>query len=146
MLLLFIINQRAQAQEFELNQILSMQSKTVASELELFQGDTVEDILSQSLKNEVARKTENLKSATFQTYNVQIVYYGGFNFHVADYIDGTRIVTCLDGTEKGLQSIAHNGTTQMQSRNVQWHNGYFIHFYPGGKVTSFPNNQVAEIY
>ncbi|NGX61529.1 MAG: hypothetical protein K940chlam9_01015 [Chlamydiae bacterium] len=85
-------------------------------------------------------------SAQFETYNVQVVVYGGYTFHIADYVDGTRIGTCLDGGDRGLQAVAYRGVTQAESRNVQWNNGYFVHVYPAGKVTTFSNKQIAELY
>ena len=67
------------------------------------------------------------------------------NFHIADYADGIRVVTCLDGNEKGLQGIGFNGVIQGESRDVKWKKGYFIHNYVGGRVISYPNKQIAEL-
>lgn len=85
-------------------------------------------------------------SQRFETYEARQTIFGGFKFHIAEYADGTKIITCLDGTEKGLQSISCNGMTQTESRAVQWNKDTFIHFYEHGRVISYPRRQIVEFY
>jgi hypothetical protein len=85
-------------------------------------------------------------SRFYETYRVSVINYGGFNFHVADYNDGARIVTCLDGGMRGYQAIAYNGSQVASSYDVQWYSNYFVHRYPDGKVYSYSNRQIAEVY
>lgn len=83
---------------------------------------------------------------TYETYNVGVISTGGYNFHVAVYNDGTSIITCLDGGMRGYQAVAVNGIQVDESYNVQWYGSFFVHLYPNGKVTSYSNRQVAEVY
>ncbi len=86
------------------------------------------------------------KGQTFVAYVVEVCFSGGFSFHVADYSDGTRIVTCLDGPMLGHQGIAFNGVQIGGSTKVTWFANYFVHSYPTGKVVSYENKQIIEIY
>jgi hypothetical protein len=81
-----------------------------------------------------------------EAYLVQQIYSGGYNFHTADYYDGTRVVTCLDGDLKGYQGVSVNGVLQTEGFGAEWHNGYFIHYYERGKITSYPKKQTIELY
>jgi hypothetical protein len=69
----------------------------------------------------------------------------GYNFHIADYNDGTRIITCLDGPMRGYQGIVFNGYQVAESFDVKWHSNYFVHQYPAGQVTSYSNRQIAKL-
>lgn len=81
-----------------------------------------------------------------ETCQVEEQLHGGVIFHVADYADGTTVFTCLDGDEKGWQGIVLKEQLLASSRDVEWENGYFVHFYPHGKVTSYPDQQIVELY
>lgn len=135
-----------QAQETEFNQLL--QEKNTHEER---QGKKTEEAVASLLqKGEGKKETQdqNLGQASIriETFYVKEVALGGYHFHVADYPDGTRIVTALDGASRGLQGIAFRGILQTESRNVQWQRNSFTHFYPGGRVVSYPNRQITEIY
>ncbi len=97
-------------------------------------------------KNEQLQNCSNNYSQRFETKNVQQTINGGLNFHIANYIDGTCIITYLDGAEKGLQGIFFNGVLQNGSTLVEWHKNHFIHFYQYGRVTSYCDRQIAELY
>jgi hypothetical protein len=85
--------------------------------------------------------------AKAETSAVSIIKKGGYSFHVADYPDGTRVVTCLDGSGKGYQGIAVNGVAIDESNDVKWYSKYhFIHKYPSGQIKSYKNKQIMEIY
>lgn len=86
------------------------------------------------------------KSFCAETYDVRIVLYQGYTFHVANHFDGSRVVTCLDGSLRGLQGIARNGVVKAESSNVVWLTNSFVHYYPGGQIRSYAARQVAEIY
>ena len=86
------------------------------------------------------------KSVIYAAYSVSIVNSGGFLFHVADYRDGSRVVTCLDGGMRGYQSVYLNGRQVNSSSNVTWYQNYFVHYYQGGKIHSYVDRQITEIY
>lgn len=113
------------AQEEELNQLLSEE----------------QNIITQSYYS----KTEYSGSEII-THNVRIKKNNGFSFHIADHIDGMRVVTCLDGEMKGYQGYSYNGIQTNESTAVEWHKGYFVHFYQGGTITSYPNKQIVRLY
>lgn len=94
----------------------------------------------------LTRQMKANKSLFFETYAVSIWTIDGYSFHIADYYDGTRVVTCLDGELVGLQGIAVNGIKTAESRNVTWYNNYFVHRYPTGKINSYSNKQIIELY
>jgi hypothetical protein len=86
----------------------------------------------------------NNKAIYFQTNNVSFQYFEGHKFHVADYPDGSRVITIMDGNEKGFQAITFNGEIIICSDNVQWHKKYFVNFYPAGAIYTHPNMQICE--
>lgn len=135
------------SQERELAELISIQNKSAVQRLETQETTTAVNESAGLMLQQEARagvQCQRVK-ASMTTYIVQQVYYGGYNFHIADYPDGTRVVTCLDGDMKGVQGIAENGMQMGGSSNVQWHKGYFVHFYPAGTITSYPNMQVADL-
>ena len=87
----------------------------------------------------------DLKSLSHETNMVSIQVLDGFYFHVADYYDGTRVVTCLDGGLRGYQGIAFNGKQIAECNNVKWFKKHFEHQYPNGKIYSYPNKQVIKL-
>lgn len=98
-------------------------------------------ISSQVLRS----KNSNVKAIA---NSVSITSLNGFTYHVADYYGAyghSRIVTCLDGSMRGHQSVADNGVIGIESNDVEWHQGYFVHRYPKAKVYSYPNKQMFEI-
>jgi hypothetical protein len=88
----------------------------------------------------------SIKSKFYETYNVSVINYGGYNFHVAIYPDSTRVITCLDGEMRGYQGVAINGAQIAESFDVQWYNDHFVHRYPNGKIYSYSNKQIAELH
>lgn len=132
-----------QAQKFELREFFARQN--IFEEMDNFveEDETLGSMLDIEAFNQNNPAESQLR---FETNCVQIVIREDLTLHIADYSDGTRIVTALDGPLEGLQVIGFNGKPMAESRNVQWHKGYFIHFYPGGKVTSYPNKQISELY
>ena len=94
---------------------------------------------------DLAKKNPMLR---VEAYSVAVNVLYGYTFHVADYYDGTRVVTCLDGDMKGYQGIGVNGIKQAESTNVEWHKKYFVHYYVEDdmdfKIISYPTSQVAE--
>lgn len=92
----------------------------------------------------VSRKTSHKKE--FETYAVSILYNNGCKVHVADYYDGTKVLTFLDGELKGLQGVGVNGVQTAESNAVEWHSKYFVHYYTNGKIYTYSNKQVLELY
>lgn len=97
------------------------------------------DVLSDDLSPRFAQNETKI----FKAYAVAIQTLEGYTFHVADYRDGSRIVTCLDGEMVGYQGIALNGEQVNESKDVEWFSNYFVHTYPGGKVYSYPKKQTV---
>lgn len=85
-------------------------------------------------------------SLTVESVSVHTHIQNGYKFHIADYYNGTRIVTCLNGSMKGLQGVSSYGNKVAESSNVEWHSSYFIHYYPDGRVESYPNKQYMKVY
>lgn len=85
-------------------------------------------------------------SLYFETYAVLTLIIDGYSFHIADYYDGTRVVTCLNGPLMGLQTVSFNGTKLVESTNVHWYADYCIHYYQTGKIYSYNNRQIIEVY
>lgn len=81
----------------------------------------------------------------FESTSVKVMLIKGTLIHVADYNDKTRVATCLDGEDIGLQAIAINGMKTHESTKVKWRKNYFTHKYPHGKVTSYPTKQTIEL-
>lgn len=124
------------------DQAMLLESVSLDTEI---QGDSDAGDLSSRLYSEVTAKSA--KSIKYYANVVNTVVNGGYTFHVADYYGAyghSRIVTCLDGGMKGEQGIADNGVLVITSNKVKWHKGYFVHTYPAGKVTSYPNAQTCE--
>lgn len=86
------------------------------------------------------------RSIKAEAYLVSISTINGSSYHVADYFNGTRVVTCLNGYYMGLQAIGVNGIIIADSVAVEWHKNYFLHYYPEGQVISYPTKQFLKIY
>lgn len=123
-------------QEVEFKQLLSQKNEKATAEVKKPLGASLEE----------KSQTKCLKAVIIETYFVTHVQLGGYEFHIADYKDGTKIVTCLDGSLRGTQGISYRGQLQIESRNVSWFGNYFVHYYPGGTVTSFADRQISELY
>lgn len=138
------------AQENEFNQILSVKNIQITEPIDFTSGNPVikstplleDDALAIKLDESSVVK----KSVFYEAYAVWIQNLNGYNFHIADYWDGTRVVTCLDGGMVGLQAISVNGIKMVESTNVKWYNNRFVHRYPAGKVTSYSYKQTSEVY
>lgn len=148
--LLCLITFNLFAQEQEFNQILSIKNVHVLGMTDICSYLSVEEhessICSFSLKSLAFSNSQLEKRAVYyETQNVSIQNKGGYNFHIADYYDGSRVVTCLDGELRGLQGIAINGVKVVESTNVEWYKNYFVHRYPNGSIHSYPNKQVAQL-
>lgn len=160
------VNSAENQQEKIINLLLSMQNINV-NELSDFCSEEIqikENLLQEGLSykmltgntNEFQEVFENdlmpqfnakVNLNKFETRSVVINKMEGYTFHIADYFGqwgNSRIVTCLDGELRGLQGIADNGVIMAQSTDVTWHKNYFVHRYPKGKVTSYPNKQTCE--
>lgn len=168
-LILCLIAFNAHAQQNEFEQLLSVQNISVSEIPDICSigafsnGNCIDEGLSFQLAKRGSQNLSEDTTTPFQVNeqtrapkkiqkhhanSVSINVLNGFTFHVADYYGyyGTsRVVTCLDGEMKGNQAIGDNGIVQAESNDVTWHKGYFVHRYPYGKVTSFPNSQTLEI-
>lgn len=138
------------AQEEDFNRMLMMKSVPVSKitdfcldspikECETTEGS---DILSRLFgqTNAVA------KSTLYNAYSVSIQDSQGYLFHVADYYDGTRVVTCLNGPLLGLQGVSFKGVKIVESTDVIWFSDYFVHYYPTIIVNSYANQQIIKLY
>lgn len=85
------------------------------------------------------------RAPVFETYAVRIDFFEGHRFHVADYYDGTCVVTCLDGPLLGYQVISVHGVVTADSSDVIWRKNHFVHRYPSGKVFTYERMQVIEL-
>lgn len=127
-----------------LDQSALLENVALNADTEL-QNDNINGDLALRLSSQVTAK--GAKSVKYYANTVNIIVNGGFTFHVGDYYGSyghSRIVTCLDGDMVGYQGISDNGVVVISSNAVKWHKGYFVHTYPGGKVTSYPNKQICE--
>lgn len=100
---------------------------------------------SHHLRTKSIRQKKSLK---FEANSVVINALNGCTFHVADYYGDfghSRVVTCLEGELRGLQAIADNGVFAVESTNVEWFHGYFVHHYPHAIVYSYQNKQIFKI-
>lgn len=150
-----LISLNLYSQNQEMQQLLSMQSVPVSevpdicsmTSCEPFQKESVDglSLLHSTDKSEASLSIERA-SYLYDAYYVGINIVGGYTFHVADYLDGTRVVTCLDGSMRGCQGVAKYGVQIAASDVVVWHSNYFVHYYQDGEITSFPSAQVIEIY
>jgi len=119
----------------------SMDAMEEAEELEF---DDIEENPGSLLQIQGSAKVNY--SQRFETYQVQKNYFEGVNYHNAYYADGTLIITTLDGQYKGLQGIWYNGNCLASSLSIQWTKDGFVHTYPAGRVTSYANRQISELY
>lgn len=134
-------------QNTEFKQLAKIQNKTAMVGLKSAKGNTLGKYLGvlNDTNKLLSYNCKASKYQKFESHNVQQVLYYDGSYHIADYVDGTRVVTCLDGDHKGLQGISFNGVIKAESRDVKWKKGYFIHTYPGGTITSYPNKQISEL-
>lgn len=146
-LLMSVVRVKQAVGQFELIQVRNECTQTITTYLK----DPVQ--ITKEVKNSEERiVTSKIVSMAakaskyYETYNVRIQTANGYNFHVADYSDGTRVVTCLDGEMRGLQGVAINGVVTSESYNVTWYSNYFTHRHTGGTVTSWVNRQVIQLY
>jgi hypothetical protein len=122
-------------------EILNSSNNDTERSLNTTSGNMLEKLLEEQPSSEMHIKGKSL----FETYAVSLVMINGYTFHVADYTDGTRIVTALDGETRGLQAIGFNGIINGYSTIVEWHSNHFVHRYTDGKITSYSNKQVVEL-
>lgn len=68
----------------------------------------------------------------------------------ARYLNGVSVVTCIKGKKKGQQRMIFEGKDAEQkiieSTNVEWRNDYFTHYYLDGKVETYRNMQIIQLY
>lgn len=152
-LLMCIASLALGAQEKEFEQLL----KTYSVNASLFDSfckgqlpekselNTSENFEISRLNNADSTNLEKM-SAFFETFDVKIVTSGGFNFHIGDYFDGSRTVTCLDGPLAGLQAISVNGVKMAESTDVSFYDDGFSHWYLKGAVHTYRYKQVIEVY
>lgn len=158
--LLCLITFDGYAQSDEIEQLISIQNIHVSEMHNICFPDIclpshlkIESLSYQlSIANETTTKFQEKKimasnkSLKFEAYSVAINTLNGFIFHVADYYDGTRVVTALDGNLRGYQVIAVNGVMVASSTGVEWNSDNFVHYYQNGKVISHFNRQTLELY
>lgn len=157
-LILCLITINAYAQQNEIEQLLSVQNINVSEISDICtvraatHGDSLDEGLSlrltkiQNLSEDTARGTKKVQKIHADLVSINSL--NGYTFHVADYygnFGNSRVVTCLDGDMKGYQGVADNGILQIESNDVKWHKGYFVHKYPNAKVISYPKSQTLEI-
>jgi hypothetical protein len=138
-------------QEKEFAQLLSIKNINPSEMQDLCSGKQKEKVAAASEKTSpkaiAMESTDAAKdSLFFDTYFISYQVINGYTFHVADYLDGTRIVTCLDGYLRGLQGVSVNGIQVSESTDVIWYGNYFVHWYITGKVYSYTYKQVIELY
>lgn len=89
------------------------------------------------------------KAMFSQRYETTVIVMSKLNatsLHGAVYADGTCIITAVAGPGNGLQEIYFNDVLQASSVDIRHTKDGFIHNYPNGRVTSFSNRQIAELY
>lgn len=139
------------AQEEEQKQLKIVESICAASHAESSSKKKISDLSGDELTPMSltldAQQNFGLKAKAlrFETYAVRIDFFDGYRFHVADYYDGTCIVTCLDGPLVGYQVISVNGTVTADSSNVIWRKDHFVHRYLNGKVLTYERMQAIEL-
>ncbi|MDB2613682.1 hypothetical protein N9Y92_00810, partial [Chlamydiales bacterium] len=137
------------AQELEIKQLSVVQNLSALEGEEVGDSSICVEMLEEGSPSIQShnRSTKFMSLSTkVETTYVQVVRSNGYTFHVADYYDGTRVISCLDGSLKGLQEMYFNGVLQAWTNAVLWSNGYFIHYYQHGEVISYPNKQIVKIY
>lgn len=77
-------------------------------------------MLQQDQSDSREQKKATKYSASCETHAVSIFVIDGYKIHVADYPDGTRVATCLDGRDKGYQAIGFNGAIIIESKKAEW--------------------------
>jgi hypothetical protein len=140
-------------QEQELMKLVSIQTVNVNDMMNIAlesasneESESDNLILAKRIDQQSSESELVKKSIYFNAASVNIQKMNGYHFHVADYTDGTRIVTSLDGEIKGMQVVGYNGKLVVSSSNVEWQNNNFTHYYPAGKVISYPNQQILIVY
>ena len=131
-------------QLWELAQIAEMQTLNSIESFENLETEANEP--DDSFLESVAYASSYQLGSNFYADKVNVVVKNGYTFHVGDYSSDTRIVTCLDGSERGLQAISLNGIVLWSSRNVvwtgtSWTGASFMHFYSNKTVVSAPSSQ-----
>lgn len=105
---------------------------------------SIDELSETSLKLDLGLKVNQIQR--FETYAIAINKVDGYIFHVADYYDGTYIVTCLDGPLLGYQVISVNGMVTADSSTVVWYKNYFVHRYATGNVLTYKRKQIIELF
>ncbi len=156
-LLTFFVVFNICAQEEEMQFLLSMQNHCTLETPGILAKDgcTTTGELANSLagiktlSNEILTINagrHHVKKQRFHAYAVSHTVINGHNFHVADYQDGTRVVTCLSGEMRGLQGVGVNGILTQENPNAEWHKNHFVHYYTHGRILSYPTKQIFELY
>lgn len=153
-LLFCLVTSISYAQDEELKQLEILQSicqssgnKDTDTNLNELSNLSVSDALPMSIALNLNQNFD-LKARgvqIFETYAVRIDFFDGYRFHVADYYDGTCVVTCLDGPLVGYQVIQVHGVITADSSNVVWRKNHFVHRYPNGKIYTYERMQLIEL-
>lgn len=128
-------------QEQEFTQLLSAKNIYDLSTIDFSVPESIDD---QIVDSQIEGLTA--KDLVFQTYNVYINTSSGYKFHIADYYDGSRVVTCLNGPLVGKQAVGAGGVILIESTTVQWYSDGFTHWYPTGVIYTFIEKQVMKVY
>lgn len=140
--LVFLGNLNAnQSDEVQLK-TLSVLGSVVNSDCKNFEGESFETVAGLLLDKQASFYC----SQRFYAFCVGFEYINGFRYHVADYYDGTRVVTCLNGPSMGLQTVYLRGFWVGDSWDVNWRKRSFVHWHVSGRITSYDYKQVIELY
>ena len=135
------------AQEIDLDKLTTSHGEVTAKFGDQDENVRQEQLFDFLLHIEPKENIQLLKaSKRYETIAIQMVVESGYTFHIAHYSNETKVISCLNGPLGGVQEIYHNGVYQGGTENVQWYAGYFVHFYKRGRIISYPNKQILEIY
>jgi hypothetical protein len=98
---------------------------------------------SQDVQRSVRKSQASIKVETSMIFITEL---NGYNLHVADYYDGTRVITVLNGDLIGYQEVSVNGIPMNTSTDIKWHKRYFVHYYSSGKISTYEHKQILEVY
>jgi hypothetical protein len=81
----------------------------------------------------------------YETTHVNHAIFNGLDVQVAQYIDGTAVYTSFDGPTKGMQEVYFNGAC-VSGGYGSWEVDHFTHYYQYGRIVSYRNKQIIELY
>ena len=106
------------------------------------------DIFDTNIDESNLISFEESPQTVYTTWNIKILQQGNKLYHIADYKDSNiRVVTLLNGSMKGFQTIGYIGSTKIiaTSDDFEWFAAdFFVHHYSNRRVATHKDFQMIS--